>query len=164
MNIDLEDQSVLLRKIEQHRLREQNLSSLPSLEQTSDYEGSDDEEEKERFEALRRRNREAREKEENDKENRGDLQNDVSPFRSLWSYLASSCYYSCRIWRPQCRRGYPSSPSTVKRRNHSEAPPHPFSQQIGSWMHSDRLPHQPLHRINCPPCRMNPDLPATAFL
>lgn len=78
MNVDFEDQSVLLRKIEQHHLREQNLSSLPSLDQTSDNEGSDDEEEKAQFEALRRRNREAREREENDKENIGDLQNDVS--------------------------------------------------------------------------------------
>ena len=81
MTVDFEDQSVLLRKIEQHALREQNLSSLPSLEQTSDNEGSDDEEEKAQFEALRRRNREAREREEQGKENRGDLENDVSPQR-----------------------------------------------------------------------------------
>ncbi|GHJ88402.1 hypothetical protein NliqN6_4804 [Naganishia liquefaciens] len=76
MTVDFEDQSVLLRKIEQHAMREQNLSSLPSLDQTSDNEGSEDEEEKAQIEALRRRNREAREREEQDKENRGDLEND----------------------------------------------------------------------------------------
>lgn len=77
MNIDLEDQSVLLRKIEQHRLREQNLSSLPSLEQTSDYEGSDEEEERERIQRIFQENRE-RAREENDKENRGAVHEDVS--------------------------------------------------------------------------------------
>ncbi|KAJ9124290.1 hypothetical protein QFC22_001090 [Naganishia vaughanmartiniae] len=71
MNIELEDQSVLLRKIEQHRLREQNLSSLPSLDQTSDYEGSDEEENREYFEELKRKNRAARETEELEKENIG---------------------------------------------------------------------------------------------
>ncbi|KAJ9106287.1 hypothetical protein QFC21_001432 [Naganishia friedmannii] len=69
MNIELEDQSVLLRKIEQHRLREQNLSSLPSLDQTSDYEGSDEEENREYFEELKRKNRAARETEDLEKEN-----------------------------------------------------------------------------------------------
>lgn len=79
MNIELEDQSVLLRKIEQHRLREQNLSSLPSLDQTSDYEGSDEEENREYFEELKRKNRAARETEELEKENIGkDFDDEVS--------------------------------------------------------------------------------------
>jgi hypothetical protein len=108
MNIELEDQSVLLRKIEQHRLREQNLSSLPSLDQTSDYEGSDEEENRVYFEELKRKNRAARETEELEKENIGrDFDGEVSV--RLLSFkitdLTMKLYRTRRLrFRPGCQR------------------------------------------------------------
>jgi hypothetical protein len=163
MTVDFEDQSVLLRKIEQHALREQNLSSLPSLDQTSDNEGSDGEEERAQFEALRRRRREAEREEENDKENRGDLQDDVS-FDFSTSFLALTKYIACRIWRPPFQHGYQSSLSTVERRNPNAAPLRHSSLRTGSWTRSGHPLRQRRRRISFPRYRMNLDPQATAFL
>jgi hypothetical protein len=163
MTVDFEDQSVLLRKIEQHALREQNLSSLPSLDQTSDNEGSDGEEERAQFEALRRRRREAEREEENDKENRGDLQDDVSCNLSTL-FLALTRCIACRIWRPLSHHESQSNPYTAELKNPNAAPLRHFSLRTGSWTRSGHPLRQRRRRISFHRYRMNLDPPVTAFL
>lgn len=162
MTVDFEDQSVLLRKIEQHALREQNLSSLPSLDQTSDNEGSDDEEERALIEAIKRRNREARREEENDKENRGDLQNDVS-FNLSTLFIALTKYMACRIWKPPLQHGYQSNLSTVKLRNLNAVLLRHSSLRTGSWTRFGHPLPQRRRRISFPRYQTNPELPVMAF-
>jgi hypothetical protein len=134
MNIDLEDQSVLLRKIEQHRLREQNLSSLPSLEQTSDYEGSDEEEERERIQFIIKQNREKREREENDKENRGDPQDDVSS--GVRSFIGSIR-----------RKLMPSQFQDLETPVPTRVSKQPIYSQAQKFQRSTTPPFQPTNRI-----------------